>query len=612
LIMADLSYKRSSLKMTAASSLWNQRNGVAGIKKRINDLCAAINWENDLELCQWVQLLSFSLEYNPDLILELGRGKGNSTCVFTEAANHLPGCKVVSVCNSKDWDKLSVPRVREVVPDNWFDPLTILRADILRLDYRQILEGGERILLFWDAHGFEVAECVLGGVLPLLADRDHLVLMHDISDSRYAGEDYFDYRGEKIWKIGPDEDKARMCLWNYNSLQEQLISILDFTTRNKLTLHSADHSLHTELEQNPEKMTELDQLLGDPFFSLSGHWFWFTLNETEKKLFFPKYNPPDQIDSFFVSAAVDTSESIAESVAKDPCVLNDPEDMDSLKYWDESCAAETLWKHRRKLAASIDRIKKLYSVVGNYNMISPYQWTQFIAFTLEFKPDLIVEIGRKTGNSTVAFTEAVYQLQPQQSRVLSVWPSDEWKKTYKKIEKIVPPEWFGFLEIYNHEIFSFPYEDHLREARKVLVFIDEHDFNLAEWFLGDFMPLIAETTHVVLVHDISDARYYMPHQRSYGGNKLWRSSAWNGESLVIGNVASSVEMTISLLDFTSRNGISLLSADHSIHTAFDNESEKVKEMRALLGEMFFDIQAHWRWFSLDKTSSPITFPKFFR
>ena len=42
------------------------------------------------------------------------------------------------------------------------------------MDYQRLFEGSERVLLLWDAHGFEIAEMVLGRILPLIADRPHL------------------------------------------------------------------------------------------------------------------------------------------------------------------------------------------------------------------------------------------------------------------------------------------------------------------------------------------------------------------------------------------------------------------------------------------------------
>ncbi|MHB9030935.1 MAG: hypothetical protein ACYC9O_19370, partial [Candidatus Latescibacterota bacterium] len=204
----------------------------------------AVNHPTDMYLYQWIELLSFALEFQPDLILELGRGAGNSTCAFTEAANRIPGCNVVSICFSDDWDARTYPRVRKVGPQDWFKPLSILREDILFQDYSRFLKGKERVMLFWDAHGFDVAECILGGIMPLIKDKKHVVMMHDISDTRYASLEQMDYKGNRLWR-GNNWQGPRLMIGSIDSCVEQAIAILDFTTRNRVHLHSADHDLHT-------------------------------------------------------------------------------------------------------------------------------------------------------------------------------------------------------------------------------------------------------------------------------------------------------------------------------------------------------------------------------
>ena len=56
----------------------------AGILRR---LIEAVGWTNDLWPSQWAQWYSVALGFRPDLVLELGRGRGNSTAVFTQAAS---------------------------------------------------------------------------------------------------------------------------------------------------------------------------------------------------------------------------------------------------------------------------------------------------------------------------------------------------------------------------------------------------------------------------------------------------------------------------------------------------------------------------------------------
>lgn len=284
---------------------WNQRFAIARSKERILTLSAAVEHSTDLWPYQWAQLMATALEFHPDLILELGRGAGNSTCVFTEVANQLgPGsCRVLSLCRSEDWEARTRPRLRGAVPESWFEPLAAVRADILTFDYHAALAGARRVLLFWDAHGFAIAECVLGAVLPELAGRTHLVIMHDLSDLRYVSSEHLQYGEYGLWK-NDDWSGPRLKIGNIDSAVAQSIAILDFTTRNRLTLDSADHSNHSQFEGHPEKLAELGAILGDQLFNLQAHWFYFSLNEHPGPYTFPRFRPlaPEQANESRMSS----------------------------------------------------------------------------------------------------------------------------------------------------------------------------------------------------------------------------------------------------------------------------------------------------------------------
>ena len=228
-----------------AAALWNQRAALAQSRERLTALQAAVDRPGDLRPAQWAQWFAVAREFRPDLIVELGRGQGNSTCVFTEAANQLGDCRVLSLCLSPTWEEQTRPRVAKVVPPEWFAPLEARRANILAFDMAAALGGARRVLLLWDAHGYDIADYVLGRVLPLLQGREHLILMHDISDRRYSPSSN-DYGGRPLWR-GNNDGETRVMLGHLNSAVEQAVAIVDFTTRNGLELCSSDHSFHTEL-----------------------------------------------------------------------------------------------------------------------------------------------------------------------------------------------------------------------------------------------------------------------------------------------------------------------------------------------------------------------------
>ena len=237
---------------------------------------------------QWIQLMAFALEFKPDFILELGRGDGNSTCAFTEVCRMLlpSPCAILSLCLSDDWDKKTVPRLKNVVTPEWFAPLTALTTDILQFDYTNALAGKKRILLFWDAHGYDIAEVVLGHILPLIKEKEHLVVMHDLSDSRFIGAEQRSYGDNGIWKGKNTWDGPRFRIGPVDSCVEQAVAALDFCTRNDIPLHSSDESFHQELTDDQWK--GLVEAMGSDHLSRNGHWFWFSLKEAGAELTFPR------------------------------------------------------------------------------------------------------------------------------------------------------------------------------------------------------------------------------------------------------------------------------------------------------------------------------------
>jgi hypothetical protein len=287
---------------TPARAYWRQRKLLAADKKRILALSKAVDQQSDLWPYQWAQLMAAVLDFRPEIILELGRGRGNSTAAFTEAANLLTKdglpTKVVSLCFSEDWDEFTKPRLKRIVPRDWFSPLQALLANVLDFDYDSVFSEAKSCLIFWDAHGFDIAECVLGNILPKIALKRHLVLMHDLSDTRYQSADHRRYGDHGIWK-GNNWEGPRLRLGIVDSAVEQAVAILDFVSRNEIIFDSADHSMHTEIGSKPEKLAEMKKVLGDQLFSLQGHWFWFTLNGSRGPFNFPRYQPlqPDHVDT---------------------------------------------------------------------------------------------------------------------------------------------------------------------------------------------------------------------------------------------------------------------------------------------------------------------------
>ena len=268
---------------SAARACWNQRQVVAELKPRIDEFSRLVGDTVSLWVSQYAQLIAAVFEFQPDLIVELGRGFGNSTCAFTEAANRLGTARVLSLDQYPNWRE-TARRLQVLVGPSWFNRLQAVETQICTFDFKGALAGAQRVLLFWDAHGFDVAEVVLGRIMPELATREHLVIMPDVLDLRYQDVVPLSYGENELW-TGGNCTSRYLQLGFLVSGVEQAISILDFSTRNRLPLHTCDHSLFTEL--GVSQSAELASLWGD-MFSRNGHWLYFSLREAAGPLTFPK------------------------------------------------------------------------------------------------------------------------------------------------------------------------------------------------------------------------------------------------------------------------------------------------------------------------------------
>jgi hypothetical protein len=283
-----------NLDLEIARYYYDQRAQIHQDAPVLRSLMEAVNCLNDLEPAGWAQWYSVALGFKPDLIVELGRGYGNSTALFCQAAARLPGTRVVSLCSSRLWANATVMRLKTIVRNGWFDPLDVRTTDILDVDYAAVVKGSRRVLLLWDAHGFQIAEVVLGRILPLLAGREHLVIMHDITDTRHACLPK-SYEGLPMWKgstsAGPEgHPSARVNIGWMNSAQEQIVAIADFSYRNGFELGSADHAYAQFFTADPMAAADMTRLLGVEMFSLSAHWAFFSLSGRHP-LHFPSVTP---------------------------------------------------------------------------------------------------------------------------------------------------------------------------------------------------------------------------------------------------------------------------------------------------------------------------------
>jgi hypothetical protein len=146
------------------------------MQDRFATLAALVDASNDLPLEQWPRLYERALASGADLLLEVGRGYGNSTVVPTEAA-HMLNIPVVSIGFDEPpaFETITWPKLAPVVGNRWRGVLSVVQADVR--GYKRL--ASRRCFLFWDAHGEGVADAMLERLIPGLPGGS-TVVVHDV------------------------------------------------------------------------------------------------------------------------------------------------------------------------------------------------------------------------------------------------------------------------------------------------------------------------------------------------------------------------------------------------------------------------------------------------
>ena len=270
-----------------SQALWNQRNSIVKHGDRLRELIYLTNSKNDLSTYQWGQLFTITLEFQPDVIIEVGRGHGCSTTLFTEAANLLQehGTQVVSICPSQMWARYTSSRINEKSHKHWSVPLQILTTSLDKVDVQEITKHASRVLVFWRDSQPETTRSILTRLLPEICTKPHMVIVHGITDTRYQGGEQ--KTGYRLWEQGISGWRLR--LGDIDCDQNHIIPLVDFAARNRISLKSAEHDLRCGLAKKNEMVEWFQANWGQTsFFSLQAHWYWFSLNEKNGPYCFPR------------------------------------------------------------------------------------------------------------------------------------------------------------------------------------------------------------------------------------------------------------------------------------------------------------------------------------
>lgn len=233
-------------------------NALAELAPLLQTALTRLDDAGNLLFPQALMLSAAALELNADVVLDLGTGGGNSATAFALARGQ--AARIYTFDVAPAWDQGLKQKLGDM--GHLIEPfVTPVVGDIAASDFSPLLQDAERVLVFWDAHGYAIADRVLCHLMPLIADRPHLIICHDISDNRVGGQR--SYGGKPFWRgvAGANEnaDTAYSNIGWVTSRVEQVIPILDFCWRNDTELRSLDFELH-HLVATEQRIAWLEKL----------------------------------------------------------------------------------------------------------------------------------------------------------------------------------------------------------------------------------------------------------------------------------------------------------------------------------------------------------------
>ena len=263
------------------SILINHKDDINKNLKRLKLLKNLINDNVNLSFTQFALLYGAVLEFKPDLILEFGRAKGNSLAALLQGVYEIKNCSIESFCLSNYWQDV-FKKIKPHVESDWHNCVNIHTIDLTKINFEPVVKNKKKILIWWDAHGYEVAQHIFSSLMPLLMDKQHLVLIHDAYDARCLNKQK-DYNNLPIYKSEEDCYAGKCAFLRIGWITTacfEYISIIDFLSRNNTELKSLDYDLY----QNNILLTSIFK---DSFIDEIGITY-FSMNEYTGPYYFPK------------------------------------------------------------------------------------------------------------------------------------------------------------------------------------------------------------------------------------------------------------------------------------------------------------------------------------
>jgi hypothetical protein len=149
-------------------------------KDYLLDLCRRLDAENDFTFDDWTILFHLLENYRPDYIFEVGRGAGNTTCVFLDYCTRHEVTGLCSVDLYDHWHQYSENLLPRALIEKACDH-QLVRQDFLDFDCQTIVENAWRkLVLFWDLSDVQATRRLVAELLPMLERRNVLLVVHDV------------------------------------------------------------------------------------------------------------------------------------------------------------------------------------------------------------------------------------------------------------------------------------------------------------------------------------------------------------------------------------------------------------------------------------------------
>lgn len=263
-------------------ALARQAERVTNLSQRLRDGLSCSIDTNDLSIPQATLLMAIALDIAPDVIIDIGTGAGNSAITFAVAQSELRS-SIYTLGNpsiDRRWS-LTVERIRPRIAD-FTEIVNSLDVDITKFDFAPLVRNAKVVMVFWDAHGYVIADAILCRLLPLIADRQHVIVCHDMSDNRMSSHAK-SYGGKPFWRGAMTGVETAYVSTSWVLTQvEQAIPILDFCWRNDMLFRSFDGETHLDIDEG--ERTSILRTAGLDASSLF-HMGYFTMNETQSRWF---------------------------------------------------------------------------------------------------------------------------------------------------------------------------------------------------------------------------------------------------------------------------------------------------------------------------------------